>query len=89
MQRAFSALSEVTPAIAKVTSIDDLMHLVARQITGLVGVERCSVYMREERQNLFRGCAGCCAGGALPEDIKRWIAVGRSSSPTRGRTRGW
>jgi sugar diacid utilization regulator/GAF domain-containing protein len=74
MQRAFSALSEVTPAIAKVTSIDDLMHLVARQITGLVGVERCSVYMREERQNLFRGCAGCCAGGALPEDIKRWIA---------------
>jgi sugar diacid utilization regulator len=74
MQRAFSALSEVTPAIAKGTSIDDLMHLVARQITGLVGVERCSVYMREERQNLFRGCAGCCAGGALPEDIKRWIA---------------
>lgn len=74
MQRAFSALSEVTPAIARVTSIDDLMHLVARQISTLVGVKRCSVYMREERQNLFRGCAGCCDGGALPEDIKRWIA---------------
>ena len=31
MRRAFSALSEVTPAIAKVTCIDDLLHLVARQ----------------------------------------------------------
>jgi sugar diacid utilization regulator len=83
MQRAFSALSEVTPAIARVTSIDDLMHLVARQISSLVGVERCSVYMREERQNLFRGCAGCCAGAALPEDIKRWIAGVPADGVTR------
>lgn len=74
MRRAFSALSEVTPAIAKVTNIDDLLHLVARQITTLVGVERCSIYMREERQNLFRGCAGCCDGAPLSDDIKRWTA---------------
>lgn len=74
MRRAFSALSEVTPAIAKVTCIDDLMQLIARQVTALVGVGRCSIYMREERQNLFRGCAGCCDGAALPEDIKRWTA---------------
>jgi GAF domain-containing protein/sugar diacid utilization regulator len=74
MRRAFSALSEVTPAIARVTCVDDLMHLIAKQVTALVGVERCSVYMREERQNLFHGCAGCCDGVALPEDIKRWTA---------------
>jgi sugar diacid utilization regulator len=74
MRRAFSALSEVTPAIAKVTSIDDLLRLIARQITALVGVERCSVYMREERQNLFRGCVGCCQGEPLSDDIKRWLA---------------
>src|SRR5215475_12619808 len=74
MRRAFSALSEVTPAIAKVTNIDDLLSLVAKQITALVGVERCSIYMREERQNLFRGCAGCCDGAPLADDIKRWTA---------------
>jgi sugar diacid utilization regulator/GAF domain-containing protein len=83
MRRAFSALSEVTPAIAKVTGIDDLMHLIAKQVTALVGVERCSVYMREERQNLFRGCAGCCDGAALTEDIKRWTAGVPADGVTR------
>src|SRR5882757_2292485 len=72
MRRAFTALSEVTPAAAGVTCIDDLLRLVADRVTELVGVERCSVYMREERQNLFRGCVGCCKGSPLPEDIKRW-----------------
>jgi sugar diacid utilization regulator len=74
MRRAFSALSEVTPAISKVTCVDDLLHLVARQACALVGVERCSIYMREERQNLFRGCVGCCDGAAMSDEIKRWIA---------------
>lgn len=74
MRRAFAALTEVTPAIAKVTCIDDLLSLMARQVTSLVGVERCSVYMREERQNLFRGCVGCSRGAPLSDDIKRWLA---------------
>jgi sugar diacid utilization regulator/GAF domain-containing protein len=74
MRRAFSALSAVTPAISKVTCVDDLLHLVARQANELVGVERCSIYMREERQNLFRGCVGCCEGSAMSDDVKRWIA---------------
>jgi sugar diacid utilization regulator len=74
MRRAFSALSEVTPAISQVTCVDDLLHLVAKQASKLVGVERCSIYMREERQNLFRGCVGCCDGQAMSDDVKRWIA---------------
>jgi sugar diacid utilization regulator len=73
MRRAFADLSELTPLAARVTSIDELLRLVADRFTALVGVERCSVYMRDERQNLFRGCVGCCKGGPLPEDIKRWV----------------
>ena len=42
MRRAFTALSAVTPAISKVTSVDDLMRLVARQACALVGV--CLLY---------------------------------------------
>ena len=61
MRRAFTALSRITPAAAAVTSIDDLLRLVTERAAKLVGVERCSIYMREERQNLFRGCVGCCA----------------------------
>lgn len=83
MRRAFSALSEITPAIAKVTSVDDLLRLVAQQVTTLVGVDRCTVYMREERQNLFRGCVGCCGGAPMGDEIKRWTAGIAADGVTR------
>lgn len=83
MRRAFTAMTEVTPAAARVTSIDELLRLVAGRFTKLVGVERCSVYLREERQNLFRGCVGCCKGGPLPEDIKRWVCGVPADGVTR------
>ena len=74
MQRAFEAFSRISPAVAEVSSIDDLLSLVAKQAAEVVGVERCSVYLREDRQNLFRGCAGCSGGAEIGEEIKRWIA---------------
>jgi sugar diacid utilization regulator len=83
MRRAFSALSEISPAIGQATSVDDLLHLVARQVTALVGVERCTIYMREERQNLFRGCVGCCEGTAMSDDVKRWVAGVPADGVTR------
>ena len=83
MRHAFAALSEITPAAAKVTSIDDLLRLVAEGAAALVGVERCSVYMREERANLFRGCTGCSKGSPLPDDFKRWVAGVPADGVTR------
>lgn len=83
MRRAFTALTEVTPAAAGVTSIDQLLRLVADRAAALAGVERCSVYLREERQNLFRGCVGCCKGGPLTEDIKRWVCGVPADGVTR------
>jgi sugar diacid utilization regulator len=74
MSRAFSALSELTPAIARVTSIEELLHLIAKQVTALVGVDRVTIYLREEHQNLYRGCVGCCKGQPMEHDIKRWLA---------------
>jgi len=83
MRRAFKALSEVTPAAAGVTSIDELLRLVADRTAALVGVERCSVYLREERANLFRGCVACCKGNPLTEDIKRWVCGVPADGVTR------
>ena len=83
MRRAFSALSEISPAIGQATRVDDLLHLVAKQVTRLVGVERCTIYMREERQNLFRGCVGCCEGSAMSDDVKRWVAGVPADGVTR------
>ncbi|HEX4731379.1 MAG TPA: GAF domain-containing protein [Solirubrobacterales bacterium] len=83
MRRAFTALSEITPAVAGVTSIDDLLRLVTKRAAALVGVERCSIYMREDRANLFRGCVGCSKGRPLPEDFKRWVAGVAADGVTR------
>src|ERR1700760_254648 len=83
MRRAFTALSRITPAAAAVTSIDDLLRLVTERAAKLVGVERCSIYMREERANLFRGCAGCSKGSPLPDDFKRWVAGVAADGVTR------
>ena len=83
MRRAFTALSEVTPAAAGVTALDELLRLLAGRMSELVGVERCSVYLREERQNLFRGCVGCCNGGPLREEIKRWVCGVPADGVTR------
>ena len=83
MRRAFTALSQITPAAAAVTSIDDLLPLVTERAAKLVGVERCSIYMREERANLFRGCAGCSKGSPLPDEFKRWVAGVPADGVTR------
>jgi sugar diacid utilization regulator len=74
VQRALEAFSRITPAIAQVSSIDDLLSLVAKQAAAVVGVDRCSVYLREDRQNLFRGCVACSEGAEIGDEIKRWIA---------------
>jgi GAF domain-containing protein len=74
MRRAFAALSEITPAAAAATSIEDLLRLVTERAAALVGIERCSIYMREDRANLFRGCVGCSKGSPLPDEFKRWVA---------------
>lgn len=83
MRRAFAALSEITPAAAGVTSIEDLLRLVTERAATLVGIERCSIYMREERATLFRGCAGCSKGTPLPDDFKRWVAGVPADGVTR------
>jgi sugar diacid utilization regulator len=83
MRQAFTALSEITPTAGTVTSIDDLLRLVTERAAKLVGVERCSIYMREERANLFRGCVGCSKGSPLPDDFKRWVAGVPADGVTR------
>ncbi len=57
-QKAIRAFGDVAAAIGEVREIDDLLHLIARHICDLVGVHRCSVYLRDEDSDLFRGQVG-------------------------------
>lgn len=57
-QAAIRAFGHVAGALGELREIDDLLHLIAKNICELVGVHRCSVYLRDADSDLFRGQVG-------------------------------
>jgi sugar diacid utilization regulator len=57
-QAAIRAFGDVAGALGEVKDLDDLLHMIGRHICDLVGVQRCSVYLRDENSDLFRGQVG-------------------------------
>jgi sugar diacid utilization regulator len=57
-QAAIQAFGDVAGALGQLREIDDLLHLIAKHICELVGVQRCSVYLRAPDSDLFRGQVG-------------------------------
>jgi GAF domain-containing protein len=53
--RALQAFADVGAALGASSSVDDVLRVIARKIRELVGVERCSVFLREGDAGLFRG----------------------------------
>lgn len=49
---AFKAVSE---AISEDVKLEELLHLVAAKLCELIGIRRCSVYLKDGRTGLFRG----------------------------------
>jgi GAF domain-containing protein len=56
--KVIQAFGEVAAAIGDFRELDGLLHLVAEKITDLVGVRRCSLYLRDEASGLYRGQVG-------------------------------
>jgi sugar diacid utilization regulator len=82
MRQALAAFSRVAAA-KRSPGIDGLLHVVAREISELVGVERCSIHLRDEASDIFRGYVGQNCGASLDPDIKR----SRAGVPADGMTR--
>jgi sugar diacid utilization regulator len=71
---AVEAFSRLAPTIDEAKSIDDLLNGVARSVSTLVNIERCSVFLRDEREDLFRGCVSRDGDGELDETIRNCVA---------------
>jgi len=52
------AFGKVSAALGDFRELDALLHLIAEQICELVGVSRCSLYLRDKSSGLFRGQVG-------------------------------
>lgn len=70
---AIRAFGDVAGALGDVREIDDLLHLIAGHICDLVGVHRCSVYLRDKDSDLFRGQVGH-ADHDIDQRVKRLVA---------------
>lgn len=80
--RVLSAFSGVSAAAQRMSDIDSLLHVIAGQMSDLVGVERCSIHMRDKETDIFRGCVAR-SGDAILDDIKRSSAGGPADGITR------
>ena len=72
--RAFAAFARVGPALEHAGAVDDLLHVVVREVRELVGVERCSIALRDEQAGLFRGCVGQGGEENIDAFVKRSVA---------------
>lgn len=79
---ALEAFAKVTAAAAESTELDDLLEIVASQVSEMIGVGRCSIHLRDERMGLYVGHV-CHAGGPKAPNIKR----SRAGCPADGMTR--
>jgi sugar diacid utilization regulator len=71
---AFSAFARLTGALETTTSIDDLLRVVALEVAALVGVRRCSIHLRDEDGELFRGRVGIDGDHSIDAHIRRTLA---------------
>jgi GAF domain-containing protein len=71
-------MHEASLSVARVASradsLEQVLSEIVREGAGLIGVERCGVYMKEERADLFRGITAYQGGHVVEEDVRRWRA---------------
>lgn len=57
-RQAIAAFADIAIGLREAIDRDEMLHLVARKMCELVGVSRCSLYLRDERTGLYRGQVG-------------------------------
>jgi GAF domain-containing protein/sugar diacid utilization regulator len=71
LRDAAAAFALVASALESASDMDELLHVVARQISELVGVARCTIALRSEDTGLFHGCIGRAGGQSLDSYVKQ------------------
>lgn len=79
--RALDAFAEVSAALGA-TSVDQVLSVIARKVRELIGVARCSIYLRDGDSGLFRGRV--TEGGA--RDMASYVRRSLAGMPADGMT---
>lgn len=73
LPQVLDCFAEVTEAIDSEASLDDILHLVARQVCLLVECSRCAVYLKHSETGLYRGQVTEPAVDGGDERVRRLI----------------
>lgn len=72
-RRAIAAHAAVVRSLSTMTAVEDVLRVVAEALCDLVDAERCSVYLKDDRTGVFRGCIGR-ASTDIDAGVRRLIA---------------
>lgn len=72
---AINAFADVAVALREAIDRDELLHLAVQKMSELLGVSRCSLYLRDEETGLYRGQVGHARHDIDPM-IKRLVIGG-------------
>lgn len=82
LRRVLDAFGETAGAIAAGADRDEVLHLIARQSCALIGVGRCSIYLRDPHSGAFEGRVAI-GGAQIDAAIRRTRAGTEADSLTR------
>jgi GAF domain-containing protein/sugar diacid utilization regulator len=74
LARAFAAFARVGEKLEKARDVDELLKAIVHEVREMVGVERCSIHLRDEKAGLFRGCVGEGGERNMDSYVKRSLA---------------
>lgn len=74
-REAITAFADVAVALREAIDRDELLHLAARKMSELIGVSRCSLYLRDEETGFYRGQVGH-ADHDIDPAVKRLVIGG-------------
>jgi sugar diacid utilization regulator len=74
-REAINAFADVAVALREAIDRDQLLHLTVQKMSELLGVSRCSLYLRDEETGLYRGAVGHARNDIDPL-VKRLVIGG-------------
>jgi GAF domain-containing protein len=70
----FAAFARVGATLERTRDLDEVLRVVVREVATLVGVERCSIHLRDEQAGIFRGCIGQGGERDMDKYLRRSVA---------------
>lgn len=82
LRRAVATYSAVAATLVRSKTLDELLRTIAREMSALVAVDRCTIYLRDGVGGTFRGRVGRSGKLWFDDEMRRLFAGGPADGLT-------